>query len=181
GETRAPAAMIDGVSFAIYEDYMKSKFSNYEARQEDINTLSTFARQFDNAEDFLAQLALLGAVETADAFRGEAESEKVTLSTIHQAKGLEWKVVFLIWLTEGMFPSARSIDSLEGLEEERRLFYVGLTRCRDELYLTYPDMRLNVGYSEALQRPSRFLSEIPEALFEAWEISTPTSRSGDPF
>jgi DNA helicase-2/ATP-dependent DNA helicase PcrA len=103
--------MIESVAFAIYDDYMKTKFANYDARREDINTLSAFARQFDSAEDFLAQLALLGAVETADVFRGEADSEKITLSTIHQAKGLEWKVVFLIWLTEGMFPSARSAES----------------------------------------------------------------------
>ncbi len=177
GGIAAPSAMIESVAFAIYDDYMKSKFANYEARREDINTLSAFARQFDSAEDFLAQLALLGAVETADAFRGEADSEKITLSTIHQAKGLEWKVVFLIWLTEGMFPSARSAESPEGLEEERRLFYVGLTRCKDELYVTYPDMRLNAGYGEAFQRPSRFLSEIPEALLETWEISAPAPRA----
>ena len=179
--TLAPWAMIESVAFAIYDDYMKSKFANYEARREDINTLSAFARQFDSAEDFLSQLALLGAVETADAFRGEAESEKVTLSTIHQSKGLEWKVVFLIWLTEGMFPSARSVENPEALEEERRLFYVGLTRCRDELYVTYPDMRLNASYSEALQRPSRFLSEIPESLLETWEISTSTPGRTEPF
>jgi ATP-dependent DNA helicase UvrD/PcrA len=177
----APSAMIECVAFAIYDDYMKSKFANYEARQEDINTLSAFARQFDSTEDFLTQLALLGAVETADAFRGEGETEKITLSTIHQAKGLEWKVVFLIWLTEGMFPSARSVGNPEALEEERRLFYVGLTRCRDELYVTYPDMRLNAGYSEALQRPSRFLSEIPESLLETWEISTAVPRPTEPF
>lgn len=181
GGILAPSAMIESVAFAIYDDYMKSKFANYEARREDINTLSAFARQFESSEDFLSQLALLGAVETADAFRGEGESEKVTLSTVHQAKGLEWKVVFLIWLTEGMFPSARSAESPDALEEERRLFYVGLTRCKDELYITYPDMRLNAGYSEALQRPSRFLHEIPENLLETWEISNATSGPSEPF
>jgi DNA helicase-2/ATP-dependent DNA helicase PcrA len=170
----APSAMIDSVLFAVYDDYMKSKFANYEARREDLNTLSSFARQFDNAEDFLSQLALLGSVETPDALgSGDGDSEKVTLSTIHQAKGLEWKAVFLIWLTEGMFPTARGSETPEGLEEERRLFYVGVTRCKDELYLTYPDMRLNAGYGDAMQRPSRFLSEIPEPLLEAWEVSAP--------
>ncbi len=132
------------VLFAVYDDYMKNKFSNYEARREDLNTLSSFARQFENTEEFLSQLALIGAVETPDALgSGDGDTEKVTLSTIHQAKGLEWKAVFLIWLTEGMFPSSRSSETPEGLEEERRLFYVGVTRCKDELYLTYPDMRLN--------------------------------------
>jgi DNA helicase-2/ATP-dependent DNA helicase PcrA len=80
-----------------------------------------------------------------------------------------------------MFPSARSVENPEALEEERRLFYVGLTRCRDELYVTYPDMRLNASYSEALQRPSRFLSEIPESLLETWEISTSTPGRTEPF
>jgi DNA helicase-2/ATP-dependent DNA helicase PcrA len=170
----SPSAMIDSVLFAVYDDYMKSKFANYEARREDLNTLSSFARQFENTEEFLSQLALLGSVETPDALgSGDGDSEKVTLSSIHQAKGLEWKAVFLIWLTEGMFPSARSSETPEGLEEERRLFYVGVTRCKDELYLTYPDMRLNAGYGDAMQRPSRFLSEIPEPLLEAWEVSAP--------
>ena len=104
---------------------------------------------------------LVGAVETADAFGGEGDGEKMILSSVHQAKGLEWKVVFVLWLTEGMFPSARSAETPEGLEEERRLFYVAVTRCKDELYPTYPEMRLNSGYGDAFQRPSRFLSEIP--------------------
>ncbi len=172
GSVLAPSTMIDSVLFAVYDDYMKSKFANYEARREDLNTLAGFARQFENTEEFLSQLALLGAVETTDALAVESESEKVTLSTIHQAKGLEWKVVFLIWLTEGMFPSSRSAETDEGIEEERRLFYVGVTRCCDELYLTYPDLRLNAGYGEAMQRPSRFLTEIPEELIEGWEVST---------
>lgn len=175
GDTVAtPSAMIESVLFAVYDDYMKDKFSNYDARREDLNTLSNFARQFESTEEFLSQLALLGSVETNEALSGEAETEKLTLSTIHQAKGLEWKVVFLIWLTDGMFPSARSMETPEGLEEERRLFYVGVTRCKDELYLTYPDMRLGAGYGEGLQRPSRFLSEIPEPLLEAWEVSNPS-------
>jgi DNA helicase II / ATP-dependent DNA helicase PcrA len=181
GVLAMPSAMIETVTFALYDDYMKSKFANYEARKEDINTLSAFARQFESTEDFLAQLALLGALETADTFQSESDSEKVTLSTIHQAKGLEWQVVFLIWLTEGMFPTARSVTNPQALEEERRLFYVGLTRCKDELYLTYPEMRLNAGYGEAFQRSSRFLSEIPEVLFETWEISTSVAGRSDPF
>ncbi|MBN8711181.1 MAG: DNA helicase UvrD [Verrucomicrobia bacterium 61-8] len=172
GSILSPSTMIDSVLFAVYDDYMKSKFANYEARREDLNTLAGFARQFESTEEFLSQLALLGSVETTDALAVESESEKVTLSTIHQAKGLEWKVVFLIWLTEGMFPSSRSAETDEGIEEERRLFYVGVTRCCDELYLTYPDLRLNAGYGEALQRPSRFLTEIPEDLVEGWEVSS---------
>jgi len=171
GAPLSPSAMIECVLFAIYEDYMKTKFSNFEARREDLQTLCTYAAQFETATDFLSQLALLGGLETADAFAGSADTEKITLSTLHQAKGLEWRVVFLIWLADGMFPSSRSLDDPGGLEEERRLFYVGITRCMDELYLTYPEMRLGAGYGETFQTPSRFLREIPEELLEVWEVN----------
>ena len=69
-----------------------------------------------------------------------------------------------------MFPSSRSLDRREDLEEERRLFYVAITRARDELYLTYPHMRLNAGYGDIFQRPSRFLKEIPSGLVEDWTV-----------
>jgi DNA helicase II / ATP-dependent DNA helicase PcrA len=177
----SPSAMIESVTYAVYEDYMKSNFANYDVRKQDIATVSGFARQFESCEEFLSQLALLGAVETADTFYGESESEKVTLSTLHQAKGLEWKVVFLIWLVEGMFPAARTLENPESLEEERRLFYVGITRCRDELYITYPERKLNAAYADAWQRPSRFLKDVPESLFEAWELSSAKPGPVDPF
>lgn len=167
-----PSGMIDAVIFAIYDDYMRGKFANYENRKEDLTTLANYSRQFENTEDFLAQLALLASVETNEAIGSAyAEEEKVTLSSIHQAKGLEWGVVFVIWLTDGMFPSSRSLDSEPAVEEERRLFYVAVTRCKDELYLTYPEIRLNGGYGDAYQRPSRFLNELDEDVFEAWEVN----------
>ncbi len=98
------------------------------------------------------------------------EKEAVNLSTVHQAKGLEFHTVFVIWLTDGMFPSSRSLNTRDALEEERRLFYVAITRARDELYLTYPHMRLVGGYGDAFQRPSRFLQEIPNELVEDWQV-----------
>ncbi|MGC1481606.1 MAG: ATP-dependent helicase [Chthoniobacterales bacterium] len=168
-----PWEAIDGVMFALYDEYMKSKFPNYDQRKEDLNTLQNYSRQFDNTPDFLAQLALLGSVETTEALAADVEEdEKIILSTIHQAKGLEWDVVFVAWLTEGMFPSARSSETDEDVEEERRLFYVATTRCKDELYLTYPELRLNAGYGEAFQQPSRFLRELPEDVYEDWEVDS---------
>jgi DNA helicase-2/ATP-dependent DNA helicase PcrA len=167
----APAPMIESVMFAVYDDYMRSKFPNYEARREDLNTLQNYAKQFETADEFLAQLALLGAVETSDAMSsGRDDDDKVTLSSVHQAKGLEWRTVFVVWLAEGMFPSSRAMDSESDIEEERRLFYVAVTRCKDELYLTYPELRLNAGYGEAFQRPSRFVKDLPEHLYEEWEV-----------
>jgi DNA helicase-2/ATP-dependent DNA helicase PcrA len=127
-----------------------------------------FARQYEQAADFLDQLALLTTLDN-EAVAAE-DDEMITLSSVHQAKGLEWKVVFVIWMSDGMFPSSRSLESDEAIEEERRLFYVAVTRAKDELYLTYPNLRLNAGYGEMLQRPSRFLQEIPSELLEEWQV-----------
>jgi DNA helicase II / ATP-dependent DNA helicase PcrA len=176
GTPASPSEMISVVTTGLYDDYMQAKFANYEARRDDLNTLANYARQFEQTEEFLAQLTLLGGTETSDVRGGDDEEDKVCLSSIHQAKGLEWQAVFLAWLTEGMFPGARSLEDDNALEEERRLFYVGLTRCKDELYLTYPELRLNAGYGEAFQRPSRFLEELPEHLTERWEVARAVSR-----
>ena len=170
GAPHPPAEMIHSVIEAIYDDYAKAEFPNYEARREDLNTLANFAKQYTSAGDFLDQLALLTNLDH-EATANEDETEMVTLSSVHQAKGLEWKAVFVIWMTDGMFPSSRSLENEDAIEEERRLFYVAVTRAKDELYLTYPHMRLNAGYGEMMQRPSRFLNELPKALLEEWQIS----------
>jgi DNA helicase-2/ATP-dependent DNA helicase PcrA len=181
GAPLKPSNMIGCVLFAVYEDFMKENFANFEARRQDLETLQNFAQQFETTEEFLSQLSLLSGLETSEAFHGAAEQEKITLSTLHQAKGLEWKVVFLIWLADGMFPSSRSLEEPAGIEEERRLFYVGITRCMDELYVTYPEMRLGAGYGEVFQRPSRFLTEVPEVLFEQWDVTSAAAPKDDPF
>jgi DNA helicase-2/ATP-dependent DNA helicase PcrA len=155
---------------------MQAKFANYEARRDDLNTLANYAKQFEQTDEFLAQLTLLGGTETSEVTGRDDEEDRVCLSSIHQAKGLEWQAVFLAWLTEGMFPGARSLEDESTLEEERRLFYVGVTRCKEELYLTYPELRLNAGYGEAFQRPSRFLEELPEDLTERWEVARAVAR-----
>ncbi len=172
GKTNPPSEMIKSVVEAVYDDYLKAKFPNYEQRREDINTLANYAKQYEDAHEFLDQLALLSGLETETELGTSSEDdEMVNLSSVHQAKGLEWNVVFLIWMADGMFPSSRSLESNEAIEEERRLFYVAVTRAKDELYLTYPLLRLNAGYGEMLQRPSRFLGEVPKDLLEEWQIS----------
>lgn len=167
-----PAAMLSTVIEAVYDDYLKENFANYEQRREDLNVLANYARQYEDAHQFLDQLALLSSLETETELAAvESDSEMVNLSSVHQAKGLEWKIVFVIWMCDGMFPGARSLDSDEAIEEERRLFYVAVTRARDELYLTWPLMRLNAGYGEMFQRPSRFLSEVPKEQIEEWQVN----------
>jgi DNA helicase-2/ATP-dependent DNA helicase PcrA len=170
GKPNPPSAMIVSVVEAIYDDYAKANFTNYELRREDLNQLASFARQFSNAQEFLSQLALISNVDAEPAPNAAADNEAVNLSSVHQAKGLEFHTVFVIWLTDGMFPSSRSLETRDAIEEERRLFYVAITRARDELYLSYPHMRLNAGFGDMFQRPSRFLQEIPNELLEDWEV-----------
>jgi len=170
GEPNPPSEMITSVVEAIYDDYAKVNFTNYELRREDLNQLAAFARQFKDLSEFLSQLALISNVDAEAAPNQTGDKEAVNLSSVHQAKGLEFHTVFIIWLTDGMFPSSRSLNTREALEEERRLFYVATTRARDELYLSYPHMRLNAGYGDIFQRPSRFLKEIPNKLLEDWQV-----------
>jgi DNA helicase II / ATP-dependent DNA helicase PcrA len=171
GQPAPPAEMLRSVVEAVYDDYAKVNFTNYEQRREDLQTLTNFSRQFKNAAEFLDQLALLTNLEN-EAIAGRDETDSVTLTSVHQAKGLEWKVVFVIWMTDGMFPSHRSLERDDSLEEERRLFYVAITRAKDELYLTYPQIRLGGGYGDMMQRPSRFLFEVPGELMEEWNVGS---------
>ena len=171
GQPNPPSEMITSIVEAIYDDYAKINFTNYELRREDLSQLAAFARQFKDVNEFLSQLALISNVDTEAAPNQTADKEAVNLSTVHQAKGLEFNTVFIIWLTDGMFPSSRSLDTRDALEEERRLFYVAITRARNELYLTYPHMRLSGSYGDVFQRPSRFLKEIPNDLLEDWQVT----------
>jgi DNA helicase-2/ATP-dependent DNA helicase PcrA len=170
GEPNPPSQMITSIVEAIYDEYAKVNFANYELRREDLDQLAAFARQFKDVHEFLSQLALISNVDAEAAPAQASEKEAVNLSSVHQAKGLEFHTVFIIWLADGMFPSSRSLDTRDALEEERRLFYVAITRARDELYLTYPHMRLSGGYGDVFQRPSRFLQEIPNDLVEDWQV-----------
>ncbi len=171
GKPNPPSEMIVSVVEAIYDDYAKANFTNYELRREDLNQLAAFARQFSDAQEFLSQLALISNVDAEPTPNAAADKEAVNLSSVHQAKGLEFHTVFVIWLTDGMFPSSRSLETRDAIEEERRLFYVAITRARDELYLSYPHMRLNAGFGDVFQRPSRFLKEIPSELLEDWQVT----------
>jgi DNA helicase II / ATP-dependent DNA helicase PcrA len=170
---RNASGMIRHVIEAGYEDYLAETFANYRLRLEDLQQLASFALQFKSPEEFLTQLSLLTNIEAEDQQASTKDEEQVRLSTIHQAKGLEFDVVFVIMLCDGMFPSARSIESVDGEEEERRLFYVAITRARNELYLSYPLIRMMAGYSgDMMQQPSRFLKEFPPELVDEWQLKT---------
>jgi DNA helicase-2/ATP-dependent DNA helicase PcrA len=167
---RSPAKMLRLVMDAGYDDYLKETYDNYERRLEEIKQLAEFAFQFGAVDEFLTQLALLTNVEAEE--DPQDDTERLRLSTIHQAKGLEFDAVFVIMLCDGLFPSARSTESNDGEEEERRLFYVSITRAKNELYLSYPLIRGGFGQTgnDIFQSPSRFLSEIPEGLLNIWNL-----------
>jgi DNA helicase-2/ATP-dependent DNA helicase PcrA len=166
----APAEMIKTVSKSSYEEYLKTQYPNYRERMEDLEQLGSYSTQFKSLEELLSALALVSGIEAETVAGGEeGDKEACILSTIHQAKGLEWKVVFVIWLADGRFPSYLSFGKEEEMEEERRLFYVAVTRARDELYLSYPIVYS--GYDgEVLMKPSRYLEELPESSFDKWEV-----------
>ncbi len=167
-----PARMIRLVVEADYEDFLKANYDNPRNRLDDLEQLANYAQQFSGTGDFLTQLALqtnLEAEETS-ADRDSDEEEKLRLSTIHQAKGLEFGTVFVIMLCDGMFPNARALDLPDAEEEERRLFYVAVTRAKNELYLSYPLLRFMQGGGSGLQQASRFLGELPRELIEEWSL-----------
>ncbi len=163
GRTPAPTELVQTVQVYL-EPYMRSAYENYEERFEDLAQLARTVADSDDLDDFLAQVSLLSEVDAEVA----ADDDCVTLSTIHQAKGLEWKVVFIIFLGEGLFPHRRVMESGDeaALEEETRLFYVAVTRAQDQLHLSFP--RYNGrSYDSMYCPPSRFLTSLPGELMES--------------
>ena len=164
GVELTPAEMVRLVQKEL-DAWFRSAYDNYDERWEDIEQLSRTLADMPSLEDFLSQVALLSEADR----EVEPDDDCVTLSTIHQAKGLEWKVVFVIFLGEGMFPHYRVINAGDAreLEEETRLFYVAVTRAQDQLYLTYPRYNGH-SYDSMYCPPSRFLTSLPQGLFEVW-------------
>lgn len=184
GEFESPENMIFSILEGVYDDYLRASFDNADLRRADIEQLSEYASTFDDVLELLQQLSLMSSVDgEPSGDRSEADDEKVTLSSIHQAKGLEWRGVFLVWLAEGQFPNARVLeaDDEDQLEEERRLFYVALTRAKDELYLSYPMMNPKSYSGDVICRPSRFLDDFPPQMVEEWAVEEGNWATDEPF
>ena len=173
---RQPGRLIRWVLEADYEDYLRKTFENARNRLEDLAQLAAYADSFEDTSLFLSELALQSNIEAEQNKQRDGDDEdRLKLSTVHQAKGLEFRAVFIIMLCDGLFPSGRSAETADGEEEERRLFYVALTRAKDELYLCRPLLRFMAGAGEAFQPASRFLGEFPETLVEEWKIHAPVA------
>jgi len=161
---------IDGVFIlneyvdTFYDKYAKDQFDNADDRLHDITAIAGYIKQYDSLSSFMNEVALLTSLDEEQQMG--VDQDVVRLGTIHQAKGLEWPVVIIPWLAEGMFPSRKSIDeeSLEKIEEERRLFYVAVTRAEDELCMCVPQINRARTGGYVPCNPSRFVKEIPLTL-----------------
>lgn len=207
---RNPSETIRLIVERGYGDYARAKFPNAQARLDDLEQLSQYALRYDDVEKFLDEVALANPIAGEDVAVVGPEDEKIVLSSVHQAKGLEWRTVFLIWLADGRFPSQRAlrvpggivrippnrvhealpllegatadapvVDAegtrelvIPGEEEERRLFYVAVTRAMQELYLVFPVMARDRSGMDILMEPSRFVRELPGESYEKWVIGS---------
>jgi DNA helicase-2/ATP-dependent DNA helicase PcrA len=168
----SPADAIRAIVEDVYRDFARAKFPNGDARLDDLEQFAQFAQGYDSLRGFLEDVTLFNELSGEDVVAGDSEDDRVVLSTVHQAKGLEWSRVAVVGLSEGRFPSYRSASTDEGLEEERRLFYVAVTRAKNEVALVYPMLARDRYGVDVILEVSRFLSELPDGVFERWIIES---------
>ena len=164
GEGKRPSDQI-AATLEYYLPLMREAYpDDHPKRERDLEHFQNLTERYRSLESMLADMALEPPTDSIDGvLETEAEEGYITLSTIHSAKGLEWKVVFLIWAADGRFPGPMSVGA-EELEEERRLMYVASTRARDELYMSYPIYMFDRTMGHVLGRASRFLEDVPPEL-----------------
>jgi len=178
----SPYFLIQALLDSPYQEYLEAEYVDCLDRIDDIKQLAIFAEKYENLDEFLAEASLQESFNVrgnnSQTFQNTEEKNKtpkIILSTIHQAKGLEWSKVFIIHLTNGSFPNERSLKEEQGLEEERRLFYVAITRAKEELFLTYPMTGGHFG--DFLVTPSIFLNEIRPELIDDQSLLSTSSTS----
>jgi DNA helicase-2/ATP-dependent DNA helicase PcrA len=168
-----PAAAIGAILRGGYPATVRLKYERPDNRIADLEQFALLADKYDSLERLIADLILAGDVYGMDSLAMEEMRDVLVLSTIHQAKGLEWSHVFIPRMIEDNFPHRRALDESGGEEEERRIFYVGITRAMNELTLSYP-LCLPRGARGPIvfTTPSRFLAELDEVLFERAQVET---------
>jgi DNA helicase II / ATP-dependent DNA helicase PcrA len=166
----SPAEAIRSVVEDVYRDFARAKFPNGDARLDDLEQFAQFAQTYESLPSFLEEVTLFNELSGEDVVPGEPDDDKLVLSSIHQAKGLEWSRVIVMGLSEGRFPNYRAAATEDGLEEERRLFYVAVTRAKNEVALAYPMLARDRYGVDVILEPSRFVSELPDEVFERWTI-----------
>lgn len=165
--TGKPESVISTAIDGWYADYMKGEYADYIDRMEELKALIGFASRFDDIAEMLSQISLMNG-ETSEK-HVDVPPDTVKLTTVHQSKGLEFDIVFVIGVADGMFPGRRAIEA-DDVEEERRLFYVAVTRAKNELYICYPKVATRAGPGGLLLTPSRFITELDTSLYEPLRI-----------
>jgi len=163
-----------------YADFLRKTYPTPDERIAEIDQLADYAAGFADTEAFLSELMLVQSFSAEEIVSAEDPDERVCLSSVHQAKGLEWSHVFCLWMADGTFPSDLALKEDLGEDEERRLYYVAVTRAKNELYLTYPQTSRRRDTSVVLHKPSRFITELPSpevdadgtttGLYESWQL-----------
>ena len=161
-----PATMIRRITTSL-EDHITTKYNNPDQRLDDLEQLAIYTQKFDSIQRFLENLSLnRSTIESKTVLMGVQQEDEppMVLSTIHRAKGLEWRAVFIPMLCENLFPTSRVIGDDEAFEEERRVFYVAITRAKDQLYLLTPSIVQKFGRFET-SRKSQFIEELDEDVY----------------
>jgi DNA helicase-2/ATP-dependent DNA helicase PcrA len=162
--------MIKSILEEGYETYLLATFDNAKDRIDDLHEMVNFAHSYTEANDFLSDITLREDFRGEGVGMDEKEDEILVLSTIHQAKGLEWDTVMIIGLCEGQFPNPKAFAGENDLEEERRLFYVAATRARKYLYMIHPNMRYDYQKGTIISNRSMFLEELTSGDYEVWQV-----------
>ncbi len=154
-----------------YYPLFKDKYDDFNKRKKDIDIFLNITENYRSLDSLLADMAIEPIIDSViDIDSPDKQEEYLTLSTIHSAKGLEWHSVFIIHAVDGYFPSSRSVESQELLEEERRLMYVASTRAKQNLFITYPMNLYDREKGVTLSLPSRFISDVETGMAEGWLI-----------
>jgi len=157
-----------------YIPILEERYDDYPKRAKDLEQLISIMVRYPHLEQFLTDMTLDPPNSSTDdgVYTDFSPAPRMTLSTIHSAKGLEWHTVFIIWALDGRFPSVYSLDKSEDLEEELRLMYVAATRAKENLFIIYPMQAYDRGSGMTFCQPSRFVDGIPETVLQRQAVGT---------
>jgi DNA helicase-2/ATP-dependent DNA helicase PcrA len=171
GERNLPVTETVARVIAYYRPLMEARFDDHPRRLKDLDHLESLCARYRTLSEFLAEITLEPPqASVGDISAPDGEEETLTLSTIHSAKGLEWKAVFILWVLDGKLPLSRAAEDDEAMEEERRLLYVAATRAKDRLAMIYPVNIYERSSGTVLSKPSRFVEDIPASVLPRYAL-----------
>jgi DNA helicase-2/ATP-dependent DNA helicase PcrA len=173
-----PVDLIQAIFDSPYIVYLNNEYPNARERLDDLEQLAAFASGYEKLADFLAEVALNDVLYQRTSATKQSVGQRIILSTIHQAKGLEWDTVFVMHLTGSGFPNQRAFLEAGGLEEERRLFYVAVTRAKRRLFLCYP-RRAGFNGEAIIEYPSMFITEVDSSCLDQKVIGARNNHFAD--